>query len=269
MIQLLKTEFKKFRHNSTVSLLFYAFAILFPFIILIGKSFLNNPQPPVPTNRIFFEFPTVWEFQGYIGSWLVFVILGYMVLHMFTTEVSYKTMRQNIITGYTKKDFFISKVLVIVCLSLFATALYFISCLILGKIHTPNSDFELTFHNDWASVRFFIMSMAYMSFALLMAVLLRRGGLAMFLYFAVALILEPIAKGVIYYYFKSNAMNYLPLNLIEDLMPSPIIRMTSDYIEQGIGVESLTDFATTIPLAIVYTLMFIGLAWWRFNKSDI
>lgn len=269
MLQLLKTEYKKFRYNSTVSLLFIVFALLFPFAILTGKSILKNPEPPFPSNAIFYEFPTVWEYQGYVGNWLVFFILGFMVLHMFTSEVSYKTMRQNIITGYTKKEYFISKLIVIVCLAVFATILYALSCLAYGMIHTNGFDLELVLDNNWAISRFFIMCMGYMSFAFLVANVLRSGGLSMFLYFAFALILEPIIKGTLLYFFKNSAMNYLPLNTIEDLMCFPLYRTSSDFLQTEAGVSIVNDFDVTIGLSIVYTLIFLALSWWKFKKSDV
>ena len=269
MLQLLKTEYKKFRKNSTVSLLFIVFTLLLPTVILAGKSILKNPAPPLPSNRIFYEFPTVWEYQGYVGNWLVFFILGFMVLNMFTSEVSYKTMRQNIITGYTKKEYFTSKLLVIISLAVYATVIYLLSCLILGMIHTKGFDFELIFDNNWATTRFFIMCMGYMSFAFLVANLLRSGGLSMFLYFAFALILEPIIKGVMLYYLKNEAMNYLPLNTIEDLMCMPLFRTSSEFIKTEAGVDVVNSFPVTMTLSTVYTLLFIALAWWNFRKSDV
>lgn len=269
MLQLLKTEYKKFRYNSTVSLLFIMFTLLFPTVILTGKSILKNPSPPFPSNSIFYEFPTVWEYQGYVGNWLVFFIMGFMVLHMFTSEVSYKTMRQNIITGYTKKEYFLSKMIVIVSLSIYATVIYLLSSLILGMLHTPGFDFELMFDNNWATTRFFIMCMGYMCFAFLIANVMRSGGLSMFLYFAFALVLEPIVKGIMLYYLKNSAMNYLPLNTIEDLMCMPLFRTSSDFLQTEAGVSAVNDFPTTITLSIVYTAIFIGLAWLKFKKSDI
>ena len=269
MLQLLKTEYIKFRHNSTVSLLFILFTILLPTVILAGKSILKNPSPPIPSNSIFYEFPTVWEYQGYVGNWLVFFILGFMVLHMFTSEVSYKTMRQNIITGYTKKEYFISKLLVILCLAVFATIIYTISCLAYGMIHTTGFDFELVFDNNWATTRFFIMCMGYMSFAFLIANVLRSGGLSMFLYFAFALILEPIVKGAMLYYLENDAMNYLPLNTIEDLMCMPLFRTSSEFIKTEAGVSVVHPINIAMILSTVYTFIFIGLSWWKFKKSDV
>ncbi|MDF1699013.1 MAG: ABC transporter permease [Saprospiraceae bacterium] len=269
MLQLLKTEYKKFRYNSTVSLLFILFTVLFPTVILAGKSILKNPSPPFPSNNIFYEFPTVWEYQGYVGNWLVFFIMGFMVLHMFTSEVSYKTMRQNIIAGYTKKEYFISKMIVIVCLAVYATIIYTLSCLVLGMIHTTGFDMELVFDNNWASTRFFIMCMGYMCFAFLVANVLRSGGLSMFLYFAFALILEPIIKGAMLYYLKNSAMNYLPLNTIEDLMCMPLFRTSSDFLQTEAGVSVVNDLNVTIGLSIVYTVLFVVLAWVKFKKSDV
>lgn len=267
--QLIITEYKKFRHNSTISLLFILFSALLPFVLLTGKSILKDAPPPIPSNTIFYEFPTVWEYQGYAGNWLVFFFLGFMVLQMFTNEVSYKTMRQNIIMGYTKKEYFIAKLMTIVALALYATAIYLISSIVIGMVHTPGFDFELVFDNNWATARFFIMSLGYMSFAFLVAIVFRTGGLSMFFYFTYALVLEPIIKGILLYFFKNEAMNYLPLNTIEDLMAFPLLRTSKDFIKTQADVTVVHDFSTAIVLSIVFMAIFIYLAWLKFRSSDV
>ena len=136
-------------------------------------------------------------------------------------------------------------------------------------LHTPGFDFELVFDNNWATGRFFIMSMGYMCFAFLVANVLRSGGLSMFLYFGFALIFEPIIKGALLYFFKNSSMNYLPLNTIEDLMCFPLYRTSSDFLKTDTGVSIVNDFPTTITLSVVYTLIFIGLSWWKFSNSDV
>ncbi len=275
MIQLLKTEIKKFRSNSTVTLLGIFFIALMPFVILTLKGIFKNATGPIKAVSEIYDLPMIWEYQGYAGSWLVFFFLGFMVLQMFTNEVSQRTMRQNIIFGYTKKEFFTAKVSVIICLSIFATVLYAISSAVIGMIHTPGFDFELLMDNNWAILRFFISTLGTLFFALLVAVVFRRGGLSMFIYFAYPLILEPIMRGLTIWGLiriekpSWTLMNYFPMNTIEDLMAFPLVRTSSDFLNVHSDMTVVHSYTTAIIAGVIYTALFLFLAWRSFKNSDI
>ena len=275
MLQLLKTEIKKFRSNSTITLLLIFFTALMPFVILTLKGIFKDATGPIKALSEIYDLPMIWDYQGYAGSWLVFFFLGFMVLQMFTNEVSQRTMRQNIIFGYTKKEFFTSKVVVIICLTIFATVLYAISSAVIGMIHTPGFDFELLMDNNWAILRFFISTLGTLFFALLVAVVFRRGGLSMFIYFAYPLIVEPIIRGLIIYgLIKAGKpswtlMNYLPMNTIEDLMTFPLIRTSNDFLNVHENMTLVHTYPIAIGAGAVYTGLFLFLAWKSFKNSDI
>jgi hypothetical protein len=275
MLQLLKTEIKKFKSNSTIILLGGFFLALMPFVILTLKGILKDATGPVKAISEIYDLPMIWEYQGYAGSWLVFFFLGFMVLQMFTNEVSQRTMRQNIIFGYTKREFFTAKVIVVICLSIIATLLYTLSAAIIGMIHTPGFDFELLLDNNWATTRFFISTLGTLFFALLIAVVFRKGGLSMFIYFAYPLILEPILRWLtIWLQIKIDKpewtlMNYYPMNTIEDLMVFPLIRTTSDFININAKMTLVHSYATAMIVGSIFAALFLFLAWKSFEKSDI
>ena len=275
MLQLLKTEIKKFKSNSTITLLGVFFLALMPFVILTIKGLSKEASGPIKAMSEIYDLPMIWEYQGYIGSWMVFFFLGFMVLQMFTNEVSQRTMRQNIIFGYTKKEYFTAKVVVIVCLSILATILYALSSSIIGMIHTPGFDFELLMDNNWAISRFFISTLGTLFFALLIAVVFRKGGLSMFLYFAYPLILEPILRGLTIYGLikikkpEWTLMNYFPMNTIEDLMVFPLIRTSSDFLNIHANMNPVHSYTTAMIAGSVFTILFLFLAWKSFEKSDI
>ncbi len=266
---LLRTEFLKFKSNITIKLLLVMFSILMPLVILLGKSFFTKSQGPIPSNKIFYEFPTVWEYQGYSGNWLVFFFLGFMVLQMYTSEISYKTMRQNIIAGYTKREYILGKIFVVIFLSLFATLIYTISSVILGMIHTPGWDLELLMDTNWAPLRFFLMSLGYLSFALLVAVLFKKGGLSMFFYFSYPLILEPIMRYTYFYYFKNTGGNYFPLNAIEDNFTFPLIRTGNNFLNSKYDFSLVNDLSTAGILAVIFSGLFLFLAYRKAITSDV
>lgn len=275
MLQLIKTEYKKFKDNSTITLLIIFFVALTPLLILTLKGIFKDATGPVKVLSEIYDLPMIWEYQGYAASWMVFVFLGFMVLQMFTNEVSEKTMRQNIIFGYTKREFFTAKVLVIILLSICATVIYALSSAIIGMLHTPGFDFELLMDNNWAISRFFISTLGTLFFALLVAVVFRKGGLSMFIYFAYPLILEPIMRWLtVYGLIKSKnpsytLMNYFPMNTIEDLMVFPLARNTSDFLNVHAEMSLVHSYTTAIIMSIIYSALFLVLAWRYFDRSDI
>lgn len=275
MLQLFKTEIKKFKYNSTIKLLIIFFIALMPASILLLKGIFKDATGPIKVISEIYDLPMIWDYQGYAGSWFVFFFLGFAVIQMFTSEVSYKTMRQNIITGYTKKEYFMSKLIVIVVLSILATVIYTLSAAIIGMLHTPGFDLELLMDNNWAITRFFIMSLGTLSFALLISVVFRKGSLAMFMYFAWPLIIEPLLRWATVYFVlesgnpKFTIMNYFPCNTIEDLMVFPLVRTSSDFISVNADMTVVHPYSIAIGMSIVYTLLFIFLAWKKFKDSDV
>ena len=94
IIKSLQLEWLKFSKNIVVKTIAIIFTIGFPFISLLGKRILRDAPPPVPSSNMLYEFPSVWDYQGYIGSWFVSILLGFLVIYLVTSEVSQKTMRQ-------------------------------------------------------------------------------------------------------------------------------------------------------------------------------
>ena len=245
--------------------------------------------PPLPANSVFYEFPTVWEYQGYIGNWLIFFFVGFIGIFIVTNEVSYKTLRQNIITGLTRKEYFSAKLLTIIVISVLATLIYAVSTIIIGLIHTPGADLALIFDNNWSITKFFLMSMGYMSFGLLIGFVVRRSGLATFLYLAYIMFLEPIIKWSIFGFLNwdtiqgviddgpeegfsvYNYVNYFPMNVIEDLHPNPFLKLPDNFLKgnEDINYDILLTHHEAIIGSILYIGIFIFLAYRSFLRRDI
>lgn len=245
------------------------FLVTMPVVIFVGKQFKDVP-PPFPSVSSIFKFPGVWESQGYVGNWLVFFFLGFIMLYIVTSEVNFRTMRQNIITGLSRNEYFMSKLLVALALSVIATVYYAIIVLAIGYFHADPYSLEGAFDNDMAILRFFLMCMGYLSFAMLLAFLLRRSGLAIFFYTCYIIFIETIIKMFVgAKILKSDIVNFLPLNAIEDLMPNPLYKL-SDYVPvKTADFQFLLTQNEAMVSSTIYILMFIGLAYWNFKRRDI
>ncbi|MBK7525771.1 MAG: ABC transporter permease subunit [Saprospiraceae bacterium] len=261
-------EWQKFSKNTVIIVLLLLYVLFSPFVIFLAKEIFEGAPPPFPNVNSFFEFPLIWEYQGYVGSWFVSFNLGFIIIYIFTSEVSNKTLRQNIITGLSKNDFFLSKIATMIKLSIIATILYYISSIIIGIFHTPGSDINLIFDNNFAGCKFFVMCMGYMSFALFLAILFRRGMLAILAYFAYIHLLEVILRQIQLYFIKSRSMIFWPMNTFEDLFPLPFYRLPDTWLEESLGFKPLQTTGESILFSTIYTFIFIGLSWYFFRKRD-
>lgn len=268
MLRLLKLEYSKFRKSNVVIVL-ASFFILFSPLALYVMSELPEIPMVLPNTSIIYKFTSIWEYFGYVGNWMVFFFLGVMVIYMITLEVRYKTLRQSVIIGLSRQEFFMSKLLVIVVIAIFATVYYTVISLIVGWTNTSNPDIALAFSNEWAIPRFFIMSLSYMTFAMLFAYLLRNAGLAIFLYLSYVLIIESLLKVAILQFKETKYVNFLPMNATEDLMPLPLLKITQ-YIETNkYDFDILLNYGPATLATIFYIALFIGLSYLSIMKRDI
>ena len=273
--QLLYTEYLKFKNYAVTSFLFWMGMAMFPLALILLKSSINELPPPLPSTSIIYEFPTIWDYEGYVGNWIVFFFFGCMVIFSVTSETSFRTERQNVLTGYTRQDYYLSKALTVFALSLLATVVYTICCLVFGSINTADVYYGLMFDNNWAMLRFFLMSLGYLSFAMLVGFWFRKSGLALFIYLAYTLVLEYVGRGLTYYLLykagidDKSAISWWPLNAIEDNMPFPLFRIENFVKSSDMPFAILMDYKLAAILTMAYSTLFFYLAYRSLVKRDM
>ena len=268
MVKLLKLEWSKFRKNTTIVLLLVFFALLYPSCLYFGK-FLKNINNLIPINIDIYKAPYIWEYLGYAGNWMVFFFLGVLIIYTITIDVSNKTMRQSVINGLTRTEFYLSKLLIVLVISLAATAYYTLMSFIFGWLNTDEPSIGIMLNNDWAISRFFLMSFGYMVFAMFLAFLFRKAGLAVFFYLTYVITIEPLLKLLTNQYVMSNKyVNYFPMNVVEDLMPNPLFKMAKK-VPADFDYDLLLPFGEATVLTIIYCLLFLGITYYSFLKRDI
>ena len=129
MKRLLLTEWIKVKHYRPfwilTGLYFLSLLLIFAggwlFLVWLesqGADFKNIK----PTMLPIYDFYDIWHNFTYMAS-IVKVIPAFIFLIMVTNEYSFKTLRQNIIDGMTRKEFLYSKILLAITYSL-ASVLY-------------------------------------------------------------------------------------------------------------------------------------------------
>jgi len=225
-------------------------------LVNMGASFgaeINISRIP------FYHFPDVWQNITFVSGFFK-AILSFMVVISITNEFSYRTVRQNVIDGLSRGQFLISKVLTNVLLSAMSTVMVFVIALITGMIYSPSiivadmvTDLEFFF-------AYFLEVFAFLSFALLLGIVIQRSGLTI-----VILVLSRMIEAII----MANIDDYvpwmipfLPMESISNLVPMPFPRYVFQEIQDYVSI-------TSVVIAGTWTFIFNYLAYLKLKKSDI
>lgn len=225
-------------------------------LVNMGASFgaeINISRIP------FYHFPDVWQNITFVSGFFK-VILSFMVVISITNEFSYRTVRQNVIDGLSRGQFLISKVLTNVLLSAMSTIMVFVIALITGMIYSPSiiaadmlTDLEFFF-------AYFLEVFAFLSFALLLGILIQRSGLTI-----VILVLSRMIEAIIMANIDDQVpwmIPYLPMESISNLVPMPFPRYVFQEIQDYVSI-------TSVVIAGTWTFIFNYLAYLKLKKSDI
>lgn len=274
MTNLLRIEWLKIRK-------YLAFILLSSFYVL-GVFFLNYIVYLIEENLIkdikgaqmvfsgsFFEFSRVWLTVSYYGSFFLMLPALLMVI-LVTNEYSYKTHRQNIIDGLSRFEFLKVKLSLAVILAIASTIVVILTGLIFGL--ASGTSFSLT---GFENVGYFLLKgITYNLVAILIALLTKRSGVAIAVFF-VYTILENGISGLLFFWAikikrdsgtdLGNLGNYLPMNASDGLLASPLQRFTS--MASGVLPKDLDMLV--LGFALAYVLLFY---WWskkKFMNTDL
>jgi ABC-2 type transport system permease protein len=228
MQRLIAIEWLKYRKYKTFWVLAGLFVLLLPLwnyeisngLIQLGgggKNELNFLSTA-------YSFPNVWGNVGFWASMFIWFISILMII-ITTNEYTFRTHRQNVIDGLSRMQFYHAKVLMVLLLSVASTVYYFILGALFGYF---NSGSFIGLFNEIEQVfYFFVLSVDYLGFALIIALFIKRSGLAIGLFLLYAMIVENILKGVINHYADKPYGNFLPLQASDELLPFPVTHMIS------------------------------------------
>lgn len=206
-----------------------------------------------------YHFPDVWQNIAFISGFFK-AILAFMVVISITNEFSYRTVRQNIIDGLSRKQFILSKVYTNVLLSAMSMAMVFVIALVTGMIYSPSIVLtDLVMDLEFFPA-YFLEVFAFLSFALLLGMLIQRSGLTI-----VILVLFPMIEAII----RTNLDDYVPwlipyfpMESISNLIHMPFPRYVFREIQDYVSIVSVLVVA-------VWTFLFNYFAYLKLKRSDI
>jgi hypothetical protein len=210
MLHLLKIEWLKIK-NYKAFWVFSIFYLVSIFLInYIGWSTHQRTTQEMPASEMIighvYSFPKVWQTVGWMSSWLLY-FPGMIIIMLMVNEFNFKTHRQNII------EIVLAILLaVLITLANVLTAFYF------GSVSTGSFSTEGMSYIGYI----FLQSIAYIFFALMLAVLFRRSGLAIIVFLLYGIIFEWLITALVTFNFKlAPAAYFLPLQASDVLIPVP------------------------------------------------
>ena len=206
-----------------------------------------------------YHFPDIWQNITYVSLFFK-LVLAVVVIISITNEFSYKTVRQNIIDGFDRKDFIISKVLTIFLLSL-ASALFVLAIgLITGSIYSPASEMRFMFDGIAFIPAYFLDTFSYLLLVMLFSMVIKRAGLTIGL-----TLLYPAIEYAIGGNLPDSVEwinDYLPLHAINNLINVPFQRYVFMEIQDYVALDS-------VLIVLVYCVIFIYLSYLTLVKKDL
>lgn len=267
MLYLLKVDLKKLTSYRTFWVVCGLYFFTLGMTTASGMEFLKwlvnmgaEFGADIKVTRIpLYHFPDVWQNIAFVSGFFK-AILAFMVVISITNEFTYRTVRQNIIDGLSRKQFILSKVYTNVLLSVMSMAMVFVIALVTGMIYSPSiamSDLVMDLEFFPA---YFLEVFAYLSFALLLGMIIQRSGLTI-----VILVLFPMIEAII----RANVDDYVPwlipyfpMESISNLIPMPFPRYVFREIQDYVSIVS-------VLIVGVWTFLFNYFAYLKLKRSDI
>jgi ABC-2 type transport system permease protein len=220
----------------------------------IVKALIGNP----------FSFPEAWRTVAYFSSLFVF-IPAIVIILLITNEYTFKTNRQNIIDGWSRREFLLGKLIDVLILSAIVTALYAVVALVIGISNTSNPAAD-----RWKLVYyiglFALQTFSQLSLAFMVGLLIRKSFIALAVFAFYFIIAEPISVNVLRYKYKNEIGEFFPLEISHRLLPKPA------FIGR-INEEAYQLALKAVNMHILYTIILIIITWafcfWINRRRDL
>ncbi|HEY1869705.1 MAG TPA: ABC transporter permease [Chitinophagaceae bacterium] len=272
MTHIIKTEWLKIKNYPAFWWVFGITALTYPGInymflaiyhnITMEKSTAGKVATAIMGNP--FSLPEGWRTMAFFSSFFVY-IPAIVVIMLITNEYTYKTNRQNIIDGWSRKNFMTAKMTDVLLLSAIVSVLYAVVALFIGLTNTDTASpdkWNLTYYIGL----FFLQTFSQLSIAFTVGMLLRKAFIALAVFSFYSIIVEEIVVNVLKYKYNNNIGGYFPIEVSDRLLTRPAFM--SKFNETAYQ-QSLEE----VKYHVVYTIILIILTWlfcfWLNNRRDL
>jgi len=263
MVRLLQIEWIKLWNNRASKVLIVAYFVLLTLISLVAAiKFDIGPIKFHLAELGIFNFPYVWHFNTFIAAFFK-LFLAVVIVSMMANEYSNKTIKQNLIDGFSKWEFVYSKFLTVLAFAAVSTAFIFVVSLLLGLGYSDYNEIGIIFSDLEFILAFFIKLVGFFSFCLFLGILVKRSAFALG-FLILWIIVEQLIFGLLGWKVTTwetakQIKNLFPLESMANLINEPFSRLSAvQNLGQQIGEDLKFDYAVhwyEILIVAVWTFM--------------
>lgn len=276
MIRLLQIEWFKLIHHRISRLLIISYFLLISLVALLATIKVEfGPINFYLAEQGIFNFPYIWHFNTYMIATLK-IFFAIIIVAMIANEFSYKTLKQNLIDGLSKKEFLLTKVYTILAFVLISTLVVFIVSMTLGLIYSDYNEIGIIFSDLEYLLAYAVKLFGFFSLCLFFGVWIKRSAFALGM-----LILWQIFEGILYGVLRWNisasmaekVYNLFPLNAMGNLIKEPITRLSAvQNIADQMGEDLSKDYGVNlleVALVLGWSFVFIYASYRILLKRDL
>jgi hypothetical protein len=276
LLQLLRVEWMKVRNYTpfaSLSLFFLIGIVAANYVVYSFKKSVVDPADPtgIISGTSPYDFDMVWQTTSYVAGYLL-LLPGLLLIMLMTNEFSFRTHRQNIIDGWSRQQFIDVKICMALIAAVISTVVVFLTAFCFGLA----SGTSVSFTRMAPIGFFFLKALSYNMIALLIAVLVRKTGFAIGVFFIylwfenfIAALLEIFSMKLKTEYRQDlgNLGDYLPMNASDGLLHMP--STTLSRIAQNSKLLPTDYWQLGLALAIIYLIVFVLWTRSRILKTDL
>ena len=248
--------------------IFAAFMVMFAIDMI--RSAIRRPNA---TFALPDSWPEILQPPANIGPFF----LGVTMILLFAPEFSWRTARQNVIDGLSKKRFYTGKIIVLAAL----VALFLVIPIVIGgggTLFSPSeSSWPLVGPSDVNYLIAYVLGLLlWGSAAFMLAALLRSSGAAMGIMFVYLLVEQLLAQSVREMSETLGpATDFLPARVHTTLAdprlhyPQILAEENAMRVEQGRPLLEFHDFELLAGLALAFSAVFLITAFLSMRKRDL
>lgn len=277
MIRAFTLEWLKLKHYRVFWILFGLYLLAQLIITNGGVFFLNWLESKEidfdgidPSIIPIYDFPDIWQNTAWLGSF-VKVLISFIVIVSVNNELSYNTLRQNIIDGISKREFLMSKFALILFLAGVCTLVLFLSGLVAGFFYSHVTDLKYVFDEMEYLLGYFLQLVVFSMFAFSLALVIKKAGFAIVLIFLYSYVFEPIITSILEFAdftkdYTESIVKFFPIYSMEKLTGKIYESPFAKYFFQEIK-DNIYWYEWLI--AIGWGVIFALFITWILNKRDL
>jgi ABC-type transport system involved in multi-copper enzyme maturation permease subunit len=275
--RLLQIEFIKLWNNRSSRVLIISYFVLLTSIALVAAiKFDIGPIQFHLAEQGIFNFPYIWHFNTFVTAFFK-LFLAIVIVSMMSNEYSYKTIKQNLIDGLSKKEFVLSKFLTVISFALISTVFVFVVSMILGLIYSDYDELSIIFSGLEFLLAYFVKLMGFFSFCLFLGVLVKRSAFALG-FLILWQVFEGFVRGMIRWKLFDGettdaVMAFFPLNAMYNLIKEPFTRLNAvQSVANQIGEKVTLNYHVhwyEILIVLAWTYIFVTLSYLLLKKRDL